>query len=74
MSVNLSQSPIKEVLKFRDEELTTSLRKTAKVLKTAVVDGYNHWIIAFSGGKDSSPVTVLIVELLRDQSIKKYRS
>ncbi len=73
MPVNLAQSLIKELSKFRDEELVASLRETTRVLKSAVTSGYTHWIIAFSGGKDSSLVTVLAVELLRRRTIRNIQ-
>jgi 3'-phosphoadenosine 5'-phosphosulfate sulfotransferase (PAPS reductase)/FAD synthetase len=73
MPVSLSQSLIKELSRFRDEELVSSLRETTRVLKSAVTSGYTHWIIAFSGGKDSSLITVLAVELLRRRTIRNIQ-
>jgi len=73
MVVNSLVSLMSEVSKFRDKELVASLRETTRVLKAAVTEGYNHWIIAFSGGKDSSLVAVLVVELLRRQTIRNVQ-
>lgn len=47
-----------------DTRLAQYLKETVDVLKSIIEKGYNHWVVAYSGGKDSTLVSVIIVELL----------
>ncbi len=48
-----------------DQSLAEPLRVTAQTLLSAEAEGHKHWVLAFSGGKDSSAVAMLTVELLK---------
>jgi DNA sulfur modification protein DndC len=48
-----------------DIQLAQYLRETVNVLKNVVEKGYNHWVIAYSGGKDSTLVAIIVAELLQ---------
>jgi PP-loop superfamily ATP-utilizing enzyme len=39
------------------------------VLKSAIDKEYNHWVIAYSGGKDSTLLSMLIMELMQRKAL-----
>lgn len=53
-----------------DSEILDNLQKTEEILQSAINDGLNHFIIAFSGGKDSSLMTTVVVEGIRRGTLK----
>ena len=67
------QSLSSEISKLPDKQLLANVRETARILKTTATDGYTHWIIAFSGGKDSSLTVVLAIEMLRRGTLKNVK-
>jgi len=73
MVVTAPQSIADELSGLPDRELAANVVETTKVLTAAARAGHNHWIIAFSGGKDSSLVTCLAVELLRRRTVDNTR-
>ena len=48
-----------------DEErlrLMERLQESTEVLKSILTRGYNHWVITFSGGKDSTATLIIVLE------------
>ena len=57
---------VEQIIKeIDDKSLAEPLRTTAQTLLSAAMEGHKHWVLAFSGGKDSSAVAMLTVEFLR---------
>jgi len=48
-----------------DIQLAQYLRETVNILKNVIEKGYDHWVIAYSGGKDSTLVAIIVIELLQ---------
>ena len=64
---------LEEPLLQSDAVLHANIVETLSILQSAIEQKRNHWIIAFSGGKDSSLVASLVVELLRRGAIKDVK-
>ena len=47
-----------------DIQLAEYLKRSANILKNMVEKGYDHWVIAYSGGKDSTLVSIIVIEFL----------
>lgn len=54
-----------ELVRLGDKQLIENGTETVRILEKAAGEGRKHWVVAFSGGKDSSLVASLIVELLK---------
>ena len=58
-------SLVQELTRLGDKQLIANATETVRVLEKAAEEGRKHWVLAFSGGKDSSLVASLIVEMLK---------
>ncbi len=70
MAVQEMQSLSEELSCILDLRLLEDLRETQNILSSAAKNGFNHWVLAFSGGKDSSLVALLVTEMIKRRSIK----
>lgn len=53
--------------------LTTRVQESARALAAAVERGFNHWILTFSGGKDSTATLILVLETALEQQLPIQR-
>jgi len=53
--------------------LTTRVQESARALATAVERGFNHWILTFSGGKDSTATLILALETALEKQLPIQR-
>lgn len=53
--------------------MTEAIERTVESL-AVFASGYDHWAIAFSGGKDSSAVATLVPHLIRAGKVKAPKS
>lgn len=72
MARNIRSTIADELAELNEKELKEVTQKSIEVFQSAAQD-HSHWVLAFSGGKDSTLVAILVFELLLRKSIENVQ-
>lgn len=67
----LERSGVQQLPQHAGSRLTFRLAESAAAFERALARGLEHWVVMFSGGKDSTTTLILALQHLEDERLKR---